>query len=382
MSDAATAGTILVVDDNLQNRQLAEGLLLAAGYQSALAESGARALAMFTERPFDLVLLDIMMPQMDGFETCKRLRELPRGVETPIVFLTALSDLQTHEQALRSGADDFLTKPINRTELVIRVRSLIRIKRLQDELKKNYEVIRKQHESLMRVQRQKDELSALVVHDLKSPLTGILGNAELIMDGNADATMIRACAGDIHECAKSMHRMVVNLLDISRSEDGELKPRAVPVSFAAIMDKLSRTMRRRTEDRRQNLVLAIDPAMPKLLADPELLERVIENLIDNALKYAPPGGSITIEARALEPGRVELRVSDEGPGIPPNQREKIFEKYVQVDKAAEAALARASRGLGLTFCKLAVNAQGGHITVEPRVPKGSTFKIELPAARD
>src|SRR4029077_6880065 len=169
-----TPATILVVDDNLQNREVAEGHLVGAGYAVIQAEGGEEALPMLEARRPDLVLLDVLMPGIDGFEPCRRIRLLPVVGDTPILFLTALGDLTTHKAALDSGADDFLTKPINRTELLIRVRSLLRIKQLGDELKRNYDVIRSQRDALLVAQRQKEELTALIVHDLKNPLSSIL----------------------------------------------------------------------------------------------------------------------------------------------------------------------------------------------------------------
>jgi DNA-binding response OmpR family regulator len=170
MSDrpAESSPTILVVDDNLQNREVAEGHLVAAGYLAVQAESGEEALALLQgggPRP-DLVLLDVLMPGLDGFETCRRIRALPGGTRIPVLFLTALGDLGTHKAALDSGADDFLTKPINRTELLIRVRSLLRIKALSDEQTRHLEVISSQRDALVEAQRQKEELTALIVHDL------------------------------------------------------------------------------------------------------------------------------------------------------------------------------------------------------------------------
>src|SRR5262249_36731539 len=130
----------------------------------------------------DLVLLDVLMPGIDGFETCRAIRLLPVVGDTPVLFLTALGDLNTHKAALDSGADDFLTKPLNRTELLIRVRSLLRIKQLGDELKRNYEVIRQQRDALLAAHRQKEELTALIVHDLKNPISSILTNAQYVLD--------------------------------------------------------------------------------------------------------------------------------------------------------------------------------------------------------
>src|SRR6185369_5270762 len=145
-----------------------EGHLIAAGYAAVQADGGERALELFAERRPDLVLLDVLMPRMDGLETCRRLRGLPGGTDTPILFLTALGDLGTHRAALDSGADDFLTKPINRTELMIRIRSLLRIGRLAREQKRSYELIRQQRDALIEAERQRQELSALIVHDLKN----------------------------------------------------------------------------------------------------------------------------------------------------------------------------------------------------------------------
>lgn len=151
MSDttAIRAKKILVVDDNAANSPLAEAHLVAAGYAVQLAEGGEQGIAAFEEWQPGLVLLDILMPGMDGFETCKRLKKLPAGKDVPVVFLAALSDLSAHEQAMESGADDFLTIPINRTELLIRVRLLLSVKHLRDELNQGYDLIRSQRDALV-----------------------------------------------------------------------------------------------------------------------------------------------------------------------------------------------------------------------------------------
>src|SRR5262249_1341684 len=149
--------TVLVVDDNFQNREVAEGHLVGAGYQAIQAESGEAALALVESgAPWpDLILLDVLTPGLDGVGTCRRIRSRPGGPTVPILFLTALGDLGTHKAALDSGADDFLTKPINRTELLIRVRSLLRIKALSDEQARNLAVISQQRDALVEAQRQK-----------------------------------------------------------------------------------------------------------------------------------------------------------------------------------------------------------------------------------
>src|SRR5215831_7505222 len=313
--------TILVVDDNLQNREVAEGHLVGAGYMAIQAAGGEEALALLaTSRP-DLILLDVLMPGMDGFETCRRIRALPGGANIPILFLTALGDLGTHKSALDSGADDFLTKPINRTELLIRVRSLLRIKQLGDELKRNYDVIRSQHDALLGANRQKEELTALIVHDLKNPLSSILSNAQYVLSRKQLGPDECESLDDILSASQSMVRLVMNLLDVSRSEDGALIPHVTEFDLPTLLSEVCKEMGRRLEDKQQKLQPTVTPDVAPLRADRDLIRRVIENLIDNAYKYGPRHTIINIEILpatmddGAEPA-VEIRVRDEGEGVP------------------------------------------------------------------
>jgi len=374
--DSTGIETILVVDDNVQNRAVLEGHLVARGYAVSMAESGQEALDRFQERTSDLVLLDVLMPGMDGFETCRRLRALPGGDDTPIVFVTALSDLGTHRTAMDSGADDYLTKPVNRTELLLRVRSLIRIKRMSRNLQSSHELIRGQRDALLRLQKQKDELAALVVHDLKNPLAAILANLHYLARESYFEEDHREAMRDVLGATDAMHRMVLDLLDISRSEDGTLAPKLAEFDLSALIEEICATLRRRIED--YKLELAVDVAVKGVRADKDLLRRLIENLLDNCIKYTPSGGVIRLRARTCGEKRFEVRVYDQGPGVPQDYRERIFEKYVQLDRDA-GTHARASRGLGLAFCRLAAEAHGGRIWVEDNRPKGSTFCVELPS---
>ena len=384
---AESRQTVLVIDDNLQNREVAEGHLVSSGYDAVLADSGEAGLLRFQEVRPALILLDVVMPRMDGFETCRRLRMLPSGPDTPVLFLTALGDLGTHKAALDAGADDFLTKPINRTELLIRIRSLLRIRRLSDELRQNYEVIRSQRDALLDAHRQKIELATLLVHDLKNPLSSILSNVEYLTanaqmrEGDLDSLR------DVLRASRSMFRMVMNLLDISRSEDGALVPRCAEFDVGSLLQEISSETELRLLEKNQTLSLQVAPESGAILADRDLVRRVIENLVDNSHKYSPRGGTISIEVSVPTPAAVspdaegapaiELRIRDHGAGIPVAYRTRIFEKYVRVDDRSPDE-PRNSQGLGLVFCRAAVEVHGGRIWVEENGAKGSCFCVRLP----
>jgi two-component system sensor histidine kinase/response regulator len=373
IADANTGETVLVVDDNAHNRALAEAHLTAAGYAVQLADGGEQALEMFAEHAPDLVLLDVVMPRMDGFETCSQIRKLQRGADTPIVFLTALTDVSSHQRAMESGVDDFLTKPINRTELLLRVRSLLRIKRLNDDLKEGFELIRSQRDALIRVQRQREELMQHVVHDLKNPLGAIEMNARYLLD-SLPSEDLRDATRDIVEGSTSLRRMVMNLLDICRSEDGQLVPALSNVDLGTLVKSVIGEHARESKERDVELKSSVHLDDRIVQADRDLVRRVLENLIVNAIRHSPRASQIDVTASASEDD-VELSVRDLGEGVPEAFREKVFDKYVRLDSDVAAL---ANRGLGLTFCRIAVEAHGGRVWVEPNKPNGAAFIFRLP----
>jgi signal transduction histidine kinase len=385
LAEGPRVPTLLVVDDNLQNREVAEGHLVGAGYAVVQAEGGAEALALIPALRPDLVLLDVLMPDIDGYETCRRIRALPEHNDVPVLFLTALGDLETHKAALESGADDFLTKPINRTELLIRVRSLLRIKQLGDELRASVQVVRSQRDALLAAQRQKDELTALIVHDLKNPLSSILSNVQYVQSRGALPDEERESLDDVERASQAMVRLVMNLLDVGRSDDGALVPYVTEFDLTALFAEVSSEMGRRIADKDQRLALAVAPGVRTMRGDRDLLRRIVENLIDNAYKYGPRQATISLEVvpatmdDGAEPA-VELRVRDEGAGIPAAYRQIVFEKYGRAGGSG-AREARSSHGLGLVFCRRAVNLHGGAIWIDDQVARGSCFCVRLPVAR-
>jgi signal transduction histidine kinase len=368
------AARILVVDDNLQNRLVAEGYLEQAGYRTLLAASGAEALELFREG-VDLVLLDILMPGLDGYETCRRLRALEGGDHVPIVFLTALADLHAHEQALTAGADDFLSKPIHRTELLLRVRSLLRLRSLHAELVETARTVREQHDALLRAEAQRKSLIGMIVHDLKGPLTAITGNAQYLLMLDSVRGEAREVAGDIEAAGTSMHDLVLDMLDVSRSDDGALQPRRARVDVLALLTAARALVAGRAAASSVAVEVSVDEGARSVQADPDLLRRIVANLLDNAIRYAPARSRVVVRARA-DLHTLELDVADEGPGIPPELRDSIFDRYVQVEARYEPG--RVGHGLGLAFCRLAVQAQGGEIEVLDNSPRGALFRIRIP----
>jgi signal transduction histidine kinase len=250
--------------------------------------------------------------------------------------------------------------------------------RLTDDLKQGHELIRSQHDAVIRAQERKEELINLVVHDLKNPIASILANAHFLVREPNLSEDAREASRDIHEAADSMQRMVLNLLDISRSEQGALVPRLSDVDVPSLLNEVLGVMSRRADERQQKISVELSPRVKRHVVDRDLLLRLLENLLDNALKYSPPGGTIKIEASTAD-GYLEFCIRDEGPGIPGAYRERIFEKYVQLEDNT-VSLARTSRGLGLVFCRLAAEAHGGRIWAEDNEPRGTAFRLRLRAA--
>ncbi|MGK4002263.1 hybrid sensor histidine kinase/response regulator [Sorangium sp. So ce1036] len=364
---------VLVVDDNEQNRALAQATLEDDGYEVVLAASGEEGIGQFERHRPDCVLLDVRMPGMDGFAVCARIRGLPEGADTPIVFLTALRDVDTFDSALRAGGDDFLTKPVRPAELLVRVQTALRMRRLGAELREHVERVRQQRDALMRLQLQKEQLMAFVVHDLKNPVSSMDLHAQVLLRDRGLPEDARDSARHIRDQARSLLRLVYNLLDISKSEEGRLAPERARVDLRALVGELFAALELRASSRSLSLREAVEA--PAVQADPDLLRRTIENLLENAILHAPVGTAVTVSA-VKDGAEVELRVADSGRGLPPEMRARVFERFVQLDADAQSAQ-RAGRGLGLAFCKMAVEAHGGRIWVEDNAP-GAVFCVRLP----
>ncbi|MET0389722.1 MAG: hybrid sensor histidine kinase/response regulator [Polyangiales bacterium] len=364
---------ILVVDDNAENLALAQATLEDEGYTVTLVKRGEDALRVVEEALPDCVLLDIRLPGLDGFGVCARIRALPYGQLLPIVFLTALRDVDVFDQALRAGADDFLTKPIRPTELAVRVQTALKLGRMNAELREHYELVRKQRDDLMRLQLQKDQMSAFIVHDLKNPASAMDLHAQLILRDPQLSERARDSALRIRDEVRHLVRLIMNLLDLSKNERHRLVPELGLVDLGQLGDEISRALELKA--RTAGVTFAHDMQAREVRADPDLLRRVLENLADNAVRHAPDGSVVALSS-TRSPDGIEIRVRDYGAGIQPALRTKVFEPYIQLEHGART-VTRSGRGLGLAFCKVTVEAHGGTIWVEDAAP-GAAFCIRLP----
>jgi signal transduction histidine kinase len=244
---------------------------------------------------------------------------------------------------------------------------------MRAELREHYELVRRQRDDLMRLQLQKERLSSFVVHDLKNPVNSLDLHAQLLLRQSDLQPRARDAVLHIRAEARSLLRLILNLLDISKSEEGRLSPRLAPVSLESLSANVADAFAARAHA--TSIVLERDFSVDSVVADEDLLRRVLENLVDNGLRQAPAGSTLTISA-ARRDESIELRVADQGRGIPLEQRERVFEAFVQ--GSTEELLTRTGRGLGLTFCRLAVQAHGGKIWIEDGNP-GAIFCVSLPA---
>jgi signal transduction histidine kinase len=359
------------VDDTPANVRLLSGILKVAGYDVVMASSGPEALdALHAAADPDVVLLDVMMPDMDGFEACRRIRA--DAPFLPVVMVTALHETPDRVQALEAGADDFLTKPVDEVEVLARVRTLVRAKRQRDRLERAYADLR-------RAEGLRDSLTAMLVHDLRTPLTGIIGPLEMLV-GDPDIPLDTVQKEMLGLCRDSAYRllgMVNDLLDVSKMESGEMTLERAEADPAALIEEAVNPITPLAFQKRVRLVRDVAPGLPVLHADADLLRRVLVNLLGNAIKFTPANGAVTVSARpAGDGGAVLFAVRDTGEGIPQEAFGRIFEKFGQVEE--RAAGRTMSTGLGLTFCKLAVEAHGGRIGVESELGAGSTFSFTVP----
>ena len=363
----AVKGRILVVDDQDANRLLMRDLLESQGHEVLEATDGTTALRRVGEAMPDVVLLDIGMPGMDGFEVCRRLKADPVTASIPVLLVTAMTQRDQRLLGIGAGANDYITKPVDRSDLSLRVGNAIRMRHL-------YLEVEAQYRQLEKLELLRDSLVHMIVHDLRSPLAGIRAYLDLVkMDGAGKLDLELTQSIDAaRKVAVEMTDMVSDLLDVSRLEVGKMPLELAPADMGGLVVEAVAAAGASPRVR-----IRVEPPADKLrvVCDAGVIRRVLTNLVVNAVKFTPSSGQIAVSVRG-NGSEVKVEVVDTGPGIPPEYHQKVFEKYGQVEAARHGA--KHSTGLGLTFCKLAVEAHGGQVGLESAVGTGSTFWIVLP----
>jgi two-component system, sensor histidine kinase and response regulator len=359
---------ILVVDDSAVNRKLLAACLAETGHELIEAESGERALELAHAQHPDLVLLDVMMPGIDGFETTRRLKAAAGDGFLPIVLITALNDHASRLTGIATGADDFLTKPFDRQELLARVKNLLALRA------KDLALVERSL-ALVELNRFKDEMSALIVHDLKNPMAVILSTCDFLSrelgPGAADA-IHREALEDARTAGRRVMRLLANLLDVSRIEASHLDLRRAPTDVGALLDDIAHQRRLLAQAKRIGLDVAAH-GLVNVDADGDLLSRAVENMVDNSLRHTPRDGRVELAAEGSHE-LVRISVANTGKPIPVEARSLIFEKFGQ----ASPLVGRTNLGMGLYFCRLATELHGGRIWVEETPAFATVFVMELP----
>lgn len=361
---------ILVVDDTPSNLQLLSEIFKGRGYEIQAALNGKLALQAIQNSPPDLILLDIAMPDISGYDVCKKIKADERFSDIPIIFVSGLQNVASIVKAFEVGAVDYIIKPFQISEIRARVQTHLALRHQREEL-------REANSQLRSLEELRDNLVHMVVHDMRNPLWNAHSCLQLIRTNleKPDAlTAIRTYVETAIDSTQDLMVMIDSILDVSKMESGLIPLQLSPCDLAAMIreaiDKSASVRKSRTI----NVIAACRQAT--VLADPELIARVIDNLLTNAITHThDERGEIHFRVDSLDT-RVRVSILDNGPGIPLEYQSRIFEKFFQVKSALTGQ--RRSTGLGLTFCQLAVEAHGGRIGVQSAENEGSLFWFELP----
>ncbi|MDI1479660.1 response regulator [Polyangium sp. y55x31] len=368
-------GKILNVNDNEAARYLGTTMLRRVGLEVIEASSGMGALEMVHRELPDVVVLDVKLPDIDGFEVCRRIKASPRTAGVKILHTSAtFVSLDKKVQGLDIGADGYLTQPFEATELVATVRSLLRLAQAEREL-------RARADRLAEADRRKDEFLAMLAHELRNPLAAITASLPMLEQRDAVNQGERRAREVLRRQTVHLARLVDDLLDVSRVTQGKIELRLEPVDLKSLLARVVLTTRERgTNPRGQTLALALPDTPIQVRGDVTRLEQVFTNLLDNASKYTDVGGHIRV---SLEPAFVDgvpfarIKVRDDGIGIAADALPMIFGLFAQA--SVTLARSRGGLGIGLTLVRTLVELHDGEVEARSDgIGYGAEFEVRLP----
>jgi signal transduction histidine kinase len=378
---------ILIVDDTIPNLELLSKMLTGEGYKVRAVPSGAMALTAAQSAPPDLVLLDIAMPDLDGYEVCLRLKDDDRTRNIPILFISALDDEMDKVRAFEVGGVDYIIKPFQAAEVVARIETHLNLQRLQDRLSRtnvqllaaNEQLIQARDEAL-RANQAKSVFLANMSHELRTPLNAILGYTELLQE-EVESAGLEQYASDlkkIHNASMYLITLVNDILDLAKIEAGKTVFRVITFDVKQVVMSVLTTERTAIEKNNNAFTTEIDPTLSKMMGDETKVQQILFNLLSNAAKFTS-NGEVSFNARQIETNgklEIEFRVADTGIGMSPEQIEKLFDPFVQADESITTTYG--GTGLGLALTKQLCQLMGGSIQVSSVLNVGTTFVVNLP----
>jgi signal transduction histidine kinase len=353
--------TILIVDDTPANISVLLDALAGTGHQLLVAEDGEDALEQMTRSVPDLILLDVMMPGIDGYETCRRLKARPETRDIPVIFMTALHDTSEKVKAFGAGAVDYITKPVQHEEALARIQAHLTLRRLRRELERELAL--------------KERFMRIAAHDLRNPLCLILISGEMARRKGASGPLAEQLE-NIDNSARQMRRIIDTFLSGQRGaafEGGQPGRTDLNLIAAAV-----KAQNQPAAERKEILMdLELADALPPVAGDPGHAYQALTNYLSNALKFLPPGGRITIRT-TVDEVRARCAVIDNGPGVPPAERDRLFTEHARLSNRPTAG--EESTGLGLSIVKQLIESEGGRVGARFPAAGGSVFWFELPVA--
>ncbi len=380
--NALALKTVLAVDDTPENLAVVNALLRGL-YKVKVSSSGEHALAIAANTSPDLILLDIMMPGLDGYEVCRRLKADPETADIPVIFLTAKSDEEGEQRGFDLGAVDYITKPISPPLLLARVKAQLSLKEARDALQRNHMEDKQRFELAMAQQMEintlKSTFVSMTTHEFRTPLTTIMSSQELLRHyGDRMSPQDRGETFDsIASAVRRMVAMLDQVLTIGRADAKLLEFQPKPMNLSLLCTQLrDEVLAGQTADdaeRDQALTLTLDVGDGMVLADEKLLRHILGNLLSNAIKYSPGGQGVRFMV-CREANALVFEVQDQGIGIPPEELPRLFGNFHRANNVGDIP----GTGLGLTIVKRAVESHGGSIAVDSELGRGTRFTVCLP----